>query len=108
MNLTNPYIVISSIGLIPALILLIFPNPNYIIKAISTALITTSLGYISINLVAWNLSINSAEDTHGIIFLISIIFGTPISIVCGLIVLTIFISKTEKYKKVISKIFKNN
>ncbi len=47
MNLNNPHIFISSIGLIPALILLIFPNPNYIIKAISTALITISLGYVS-------------------------------------------------------------
>lgn len=108
MNLTNPYIVLLSIGLIPALILLILPNPNYIIKALSTALITTSLGYISIGLVAWNVSSNSADDTHGIIFLVSIIFGAPISIVCGLIVLAIFISKTQKYKKIISKIFKNN
>ncbi|MBE9045638.1 hypothetical protein IQ255_14695 [Pleurocapsales cyanobacterium LEGE 10410] len=98
MSLINSYIAISSIGLVPALILLIFPNVNYIVKAILTVLITTFLGYISINQFAWNTAY-IINDQHGIIVLISFTYGVVVSICGGLAAIVIFIKENEKCRK---------
>lgn len=108
MNLTDFHITIfSSLGIIPAFILLIFPHVNYIIKAISTALIGTYLGCISIIFFGWNIAYIS-DDNSGIFFFISFVCGVFISICGGLAIIAIFLFKNEKSRKIISKIFKNN
>jgi hypothetical protein len=108
MSLINLDNNILFVGLIAAIILLIFPKLNYIIKAILTVLITILLGYISINLFALNISSYTNNDPHGIIILIAFIYEGVVSIFSGLIVIAIFIFKNEKMSKIIAKIFNNN
>lgn len=98
MSLSNSYIAILSVGIIPALILLIFPKINYWVKAILTALITTCLGYISNNLVALNTAY-MVNDQHGIIVLISFTYGLVVSICGGLAAIAIFIKENKKRQK---------
>lgn len=107
MDLSNSYVVISYLCLVSALILLIFPKINYVIKAILTTLVTIFLGYISNSLFALNMAY-LANDKHGIIILISFTYGLVISIFGGLAVLAIFIKKNEKMAQIISRIFKND
>lgn len=98
MSLSNSYIAILSVGLIPALILLMSPNINYWVKAILTTLITTVLGYIFNNLLAWNTAY-TINDQYGIIVLISFTYGLVVSICGGLAVIAIFITENEKRQK---------
>ena len=109
MDLSNSYVVILYLCLISALILLIFPNINYVIKAILTTLVTIFLGCISNSLFALNMAY-MANDKHGIIILISFTFtyGLVISIFAGLAVLAIFIKKNEKMAQIILRVFKND
>lgn len=93
------------VGATIAIILLMFPKLNYIIKAVLIALTTIFFSYISINLLALNISSN---DPYGIITLIALTYGGVVSIFSGLIVLAIFVFKNEKMSRIIAKIFNNN
>lgn len=93
---SNIHIALLLPGLISAFLLLIFPITNYIIKAALTAFVTILLGYISIILFGWN-TVYLVSDTHGGIFLISVIAGVPLSIFSGLAIIAIFIKQNKKY-----------
>ena len=55
MDLTDSYVIISYLCLISALILLIFPNINYVIKAILTTLVTIFLSYTACCTIVWHI-----------------------------------------------------
>lgn len=102
---------ISLIGLLPALILLVFPNANYFLKALLTTLTATYLAFISIVTAGWIIDMyhdSGGVDTKGIIFFISFIYGSFLAALSGLTILAIFIAKNATGRKVISRIFKNN
>lgn len=95
-----------------ALILLTFPNINYIVKAPSIILLATFLGYISNNLFALNLEYivysTSDTNTYGVLAFIASTYGLIVSVFGGLVVMIIFMSKNKKISKVISKLFKDD
>ena len=109
MNFSDPYIAISLMGLIPAFILLIFPNIYYFIKAILISLITISLGCISITLLARSIFIFfHNRDDYGAVIFFSSWYGLALSSISSAIVLSIFIFKNDKFRKAISRIFNDS
>lgn len=95
-----------------ALVLLILPNVNYIVKALSITLLATFLGYISNNLFALNLEYivysTSESNTYGVFVLIASTYGLIVSILGGLVVMVIFMNKNKKISKVITRLFKDD
>ncbi|MEM6611554.1 MAG: hypothetical protein AAF652_04735, partial [Cyanobacteria bacterium P01_C01_bin.72] len=50
---------------------------------------------------------SSGVDTKGIVFFISFIYGSLLTILSGLTVLAIFVARNEKAMAIISRIFKD-
>ena len=102
---------IALICLSPALVLLIFPSISYPLKALLSILTATYLTFVSTVNAGWIIDMyhySSGVDTKGVIFFISFIYGSFLTIFSGLTVLAIFVSKNETASSIMSKIFKGN
>ena len=98
------------ICLIPALVLLIFPSISYPLKALLIILTATYLTFVATVNAGWILDMyyyNSGVDTKGIVFFISFVYGSLLTILSGLTVLAIFVAKNETARAIISKVFKD-
>ena len=96
MNLEGLYVFL---GLLPAIILLIFPKIDRVIKRVLVSLVGALWVYISIIFLTIHY-IYIINDQHGVLFLISMIGGLLAALLVGIAILIFLISKETKIKNI--------
>lgn len=84
------YFIVFSIGITPALALLLFTNANNIIKAILIGLVGSITCYLSTIIIILNISY-LYNDELSVLLLIAFFRGLYISIVCGFVIFYVLV-----------------